>query len=204
MDSLRDEARYESTLWSVLRVDGRQKGEDTWSWSSESRIVSVSGVNHPKQQTVQDGWRRWRRLSEVMCDRRIAAGVKRRVYKMPVRPAVVFGLETGGRAGDDFVWEKPGWTRLEMSTSAAWLWIQQLFCRQKSLLAFLDSPIRPALYNPTSFKRLVSGALHSPTHQRASVMRSAKYCGMNCGHLGHVQFTFFQISTSHFKKKNPM
>lgn len=136
-----------------------------------------------------------------MCDRRIAAGVKRRVYKIAVRPAVVFGLETGGRAEDDFLWEKPGWTRLEMSTSAAWLWIQQLSCRQESLLAFLNSPIRPALYNPTSFNHLGSGALHSPTRQRASVMRSAKYCGVNCGHLGDVQLTFFQISTSHLKKK---
>ena len=33
-------------------------------------------------------------MSEVICDRRVPAGVKRKVYKVAVRPAMVYGVET--------------------------------------------------------------------------------------------------------------
>ena len=43
---------------------------------------------------VQAGWNGWRRMSGVIYDRRLAARVKEKVYKVAVRPAMLYGLET--------------------------------------------------------------------------------------------------------------
>ena len=43
---------------------------------------------------MQAGRSGWRRVSEVMFDRRTAAKVKWKDYEMVVRPAMMFGLET--------------------------------------------------------------------------------------------------------------
>ena len=40
------------------------------------------------------GWNRWRKVSGVICGRRLPARVKGKVYSSVVRPAVVYGLET--------------------------------------------------------------------------------------------------------------
>ena len=48
------------------------------------------------KKRVQAGWNGWRRISGVICDRRVPARVKLKgkVYKVPVRPAMLYGLET--------------------------------------------------------------------------------------------------------------
>ena len=46
------------------------------------------------KKRVQAGWNRWRKLSRVICDRRLPAKVKGKVYSSVVRPATVYGLET--------------------------------------------------------------------------------------------------------------
>ncbi|KAL7867553.1 hypothetical protein SRHO_G00089370 [Serrasalmus rhombeus] len=46
------------------------------------------------KKRVQAGWSGWRRVSGLICDRRIAARVKGKVYKTVVRPAMTYGLET--------------------------------------------------------------------------------------------------------------
>ena len=43
---------------------------------------------------VQARWNGWRRVSGVICDRRVPARVKRKVHKGQVRPAMLYGLET--------------------------------------------------------------------------------------------------------------
>lgn len=43
---------------------------------------------------IQSGWRNWKNMSGVLCDRRINAKVKGKVYKTVVRPAMLYGSET--------------------------------------------------------------------------------------------------------------
>ena len=51
-------------------------------------------LDTPLKKIVQAGWNGWRRMSEVICDRRVPARVKGEVYKVAVRPAMLYGLET--------------------------------------------------------------------------------------------------------------
>ena len=46
------------------------------------------------KKRAQAGWNGWKRVSEVICDRRLPARVKRKVYSSVVRPTMVYGLET--------------------------------------------------------------------------------------------------------------
>ena len=43
---------------------------------------------------IQSGWRGWKRVSGILCDRRISLRVKGKVYKTVVRPAMMYGAET--------------------------------------------------------------------------------------------------------------
>ena len=45
------------------------------------------------KKTVQAGWNGWRKVSEVICNMRLPARVKEKVYISVVRPAIVYGLE---------------------------------------------------------------------------------------------------------------
>ena len=43
---------------------------------------------------IQSGWKNWKRVSGILCDRRISLTGKREVYKTVVRPAMMYGAET--------------------------------------------------------------------------------------------------------------
>ena len=58
-------------------------------------MVQKSGnCEREVKKRVQAGWNRWRKVSGVICDRRLPARVKGKVYSSVVRPAMVYGLET--------------------------------------------------------------------------------------------------------------
>ncbi|KAK3518357.1 hypothetical protein QTP86_003615, partial [Hemibagrus guttatus] len=46
------------------------------------------------KKRVQAGWNGWRKVSGVLCDRKISARIKGKVYRTVVRPAMLYCLET--------------------------------------------------------------------------------------------------------------
>ena len=59
-----------------------------------SMVQESGGCEREVKKRVQAGWNEWRRVSGVICDRRLPARVKGKVYSSVVRPAMVYGLET--------------------------------------------------------------------------------------------------------------
>ena len=61
--------------------------------STMQEIVRGSCEREVKKR-VQAGWNGWRRVSRVICNRRLPARVKGKVCNLVVIPAMVYGLET--------------------------------------------------------------------------------------------------------------
>ena len=59
-----------------------------------STVQESAGCEREVKKKVQAGWNGWRRVSGVICDRRLSARVKGKVYSSVVRPAMMYGLET--------------------------------------------------------------------------------------------------------------
>ena len=57
-------------------------------------VQESSSCEREVKKRVQAGWNGWRKVSGVICDRRLPARVKGKVYSSVVRPAMVYGLET--------------------------------------------------------------------------------------------------------------
>ena len=60
----------------------------------ESTVKEKGNFEREVKGRVQAEWNRWRKVSGIICDRRLPARVKEKVYSLWVRPAVVYGLET--------------------------------------------------------------------------------------------------------------
>ena len=58
-----------------------------------STVQSNGECGREVKKRVQAGWSGWRRVAGVICDRRVSARVKGKVYKTVVRPAMLSGLE---------------------------------------------------------------------------------------------------------------
>ncbi|XP_063600940.1 uncharacterized protein LOC134777067 [Penaeus indicus] len=43
---------------------------------------------------LQSGWKGWRKVSSILCDRNMSTKIKGKVYRTCVRPAIMHGLET--------------------------------------------------------------------------------------------------------------
>ena len=59
-----------------------------------STVQSNGECGREVKKRVQAGWNGWRIMSGVICDRRVSARVKGKVYRVAVRPAMLYGLET--------------------------------------------------------------------------------------------------------------
>ena len=59
-----------------------------------STVQESGGYEREVKKRVKAGWNRWRRVSGVICDKRLSARVKGKMYSSVVRPAMVHGLET--------------------------------------------------------------------------------------------------------------
>ncbi|KAK3519689.1 hypothetical protein QTP70_000999 [Hemibagrus guttatus] len=59
-----------------------------------STVQSNGECGKEVKKRVQAGWNGWRKVSGVLCNRKISARIKGKVYRTVVRPAMMYGLET--------------------------------------------------------------------------------------------------------------
>ncbi|KAK3568487.1 hypothetical protein QTP86_008540 [Hemibagrus guttatus] len=59
-----------------------------------STVQSNGECGKEVKKRVQAGWNGWRKVWGVLCDRKISARIKGKVYRTVVRPAMMYGLET--------------------------------------------------------------------------------------------------------------
>ena len=59
-----------------------------------STVQESGDCEREVKKKVQTGWNGWRRVSGVICDKRLPAIIKEKVYSSVVRAAMVYGLET--------------------------------------------------------------------------------------------------------------
>ena len=59
-----------------------------------STVQSNGECGREVKNRVHAGWNGWRKMSGVICDWRVPARVKGKVYKVAVRPAMLYRLET--------------------------------------------------------------------------------------------------------------
>ena len=59
-----------------------------------STVQESGSCEREVKKRVQAEWNGWRKVPGVICDRRLPARVKGKVYSSVVRPAMVYGLET--------------------------------------------------------------------------------------------------------------
>ncbi|KAK3515291.1 hypothetical protein QTP70_013489 [Hemibagrus guttatus] len=59
-----------------------------------STVQSNGECGKEVKKRVQAGWNGWRKVSGVLCDRKISARIKGKVYRTVERPAMLYGLET--------------------------------------------------------------------------------------------------------------
>ncbi|KAK3571106.1 hypothetical protein QTP86_001786 [Hemibagrus guttatus] len=59
-----------------------------------STVQSNGECGKEVKKRVQSGWNGWRKVSGVLCDRKISARIKGKVYRTVVRAAMLYGLET--------------------------------------------------------------------------------------------------------------
>ncbi|KAK3538646.1 hypothetical protein QTP86_010341 [Hemibagrus guttatus] len=59
-----------------------------------STVQSNGECGKEVKKRVQAGWNGWRKVSGVLCDRKISARIKGKVYRTVVRAAMLYGLKT--------------------------------------------------------------------------------------------------------------
>ena len=59
-----------------------------------STLQSDGGMRTEITKRTQCGWNNWRKMSGVLCDKRIPPRVKGKIHKMIVQPAMLYGMET--------------------------------------------------------------------------------------------------------------
>ena len=58
-----------------------------------STISSDGRCEEEVRRRIQAGWMSWRKVSEILCDRKLSAKVKGKMYKSVVRPTVLYETE---------------------------------------------------------------------------------------------------------------
>ena len=84
-----------------LRVGGVDDGEELKLQEKVKKAKNfkylgstVSNDGRCEVRRIQAGWMSWRKVSGVLCDRKLSAKVKGKMYKSVVRPTMLYGMET--------------------------------------------------------------------------------------------------------------
>ena len=76
-----------------VRLDGEGiKSVDGFKYLGSTITVDGSEEREVTRK-IQAGWKNWRDVSGVLCDRRMPVKLKGKVYKTVVRPAMMYGME---------------------------------------------------------------------------------------------------------------
>ena len=72
-------------------IEIKKVQEFKYLWSTMDR----DGYIHAEvSKRLQSGWKGWRKVSSILCDRNMSTKIKGKVYRTCVRPAIMYGLET--------------------------------------------------------------------------------------------------------------
>jgi len=58
-----------------------------------SIVEEMGDIDEGISHRIRVGWKKWKKASEVLCDKRIPFRLKGRVYRMVVRPALLYEAE---------------------------------------------------------------------------------------------------------------
>jgi len=58
-----------------------------------SIIQQKRDIDEDINQRIKVGWKKWKYASDVLCDKRMPIGLKGKIYRMVVRPAVLYESE---------------------------------------------------------------------------------------------------------------
>ncbi len=58
-----------------------------------STVQSDGAADKEVGKRIQAGWNAWRKITGILCDRRVPARLKGRLFKTMVRPAMLYGME---------------------------------------------------------------------------------------------------------------
>ncbi|XP_063587918.1 uncharacterized protein LOC134765304 [Penaeus indicus] len=59
-----------------------------------STVQEDGGTEQEIARRIQSGWNSWKKITGVVCDRKVPDKVKGELHKLKVRPAILYGLET--------------------------------------------------------------------------------------------------------------
>ena len=59
-----------------------------------STLAEDGELDAEVNQRVQSGWKNWKRVSGVLCDRKMNVKINGKVYRTVVRPTLMYGAET--------------------------------------------------------------------------------------------------------------
>ena len=76
----------------VCLLQEKLKKADTFKYLG-SHIASDGPLDPAMNHRIQSGWKNWKDVSGVLCDRKISTRVKGKVYKTVVKPAMMYGAE---------------------------------------------------------------------------------------------------------------
>ena len=85
---------FDYSFLMALKLQGEKlKRAKTFKYLG-STVCSNGRCEEEVRRRIQSGWMSWKKMSGVLCDRKLSARVKGKIYKSVVRPAMLYGMET--------------------------------------------------------------------------------------------------------------